>query len=283
VEDLAGRVAVVTGAASGIGRALARRFGARGMRVVVADVEAGLLEETAATVRAAGADVLAVPTDVADGVAVAALADATLGAFGKVHVVCNNAGVFVGGASWDVSTAEYAWVLGVNVWGVIHGIRTFVPILLAQGEPGHIVNTASMAALTSGPYAGPYAMTKHAVLGLSETLHHELRMAGAPVGVSVLCPEAIRTGIATSERNRPADVGDAAADTAAGALVREALATTTAAGLSPDVMADRIEAAIRTDRFYVLGEDDWRRCCDVRLEDIRLGRNPTFTVPEVLR
>jgi len=283
VEDLAGRVAVVTGAASGIGCSLACRFGARGMRVVVADVEEGPLGEAAANVRAAGGEALAVPTDVSDGAAVEALARAALDAFGKVHVVCNNAGVFVGGTTWETSVAEYAWVLDVNVWGVIHGIRTFVPILLAQGEPGHVVNTASMAALTSGPYAGPYAMTKHAVLALSETLHHELRMAGAPVGVSVLCPEAIRTGIATSERNRPAVAAAAASETAARAVVLDALKTTTAAGLAPDVMADRVEAAIRDDRFYVLGEDDWRRCCDVRLEDIRLGRNPTLTVPEVLR
>ena len=168
MQDLAGRVAVVTGAASGIGRALACRFGARGMRVVVADVERTPLDETAELVRAGGGDVLVVPTDVSDAAAVDALADATAARFGKVHVVCNNAGVFAGGTTWEASLAEYAWVLGVNVWGVIHGIRTFVPRLLAQREPGHVVNTASMAALTSGPYAGPYAMTKQAVLALSE-------------------------------------------------------------------------------------------------------------------
>lgn len=283
MEDLAGRVAVVTGAAGGIGRALAYRFGARGMRVVAADVETGPLEETVRLVRGAGADAIGVPTDVSDAGAVEGLARAALDAYGRVHVICNNAGVFAGGTTWEASVADYAWVLGVNVWGVIHGLRTFVPILLEQGEPGHVVNTASMAALTSGPYAGPYAMTKHAVLALSESLYHELRMRGAPVGVSVLCPEAVRTGIATSERNRPARLGERGTATAERGLVLDALATTTDAGLAPGIMADRVERAIREDRFYVLGEDDWRRCCEVRLEDIRLGRNPTFTVPEVLR
>lgn len=283
MEDLAGRVAVVTGAAGGIGRALACRFGARGMRVVAADVETGPLEETVRLVRGAGADAIGVPTDVSDAGAVEGLARAALDAYGRVHVICNNAGVFAGGTTWEASVADYAWVLGVNVWGVIHGLRTFVPILLEQGEPGHVVNTASMAALTSGPYAGPYAMTKHAVLALSESLYHELRMRGAPVGVSVLCPEAVRTGIATSERNRPARLGERGTATAERGLVLDALATTTDAGLAPGIMADRVERAIREDRFYVLGEDDWRRCCEVRLEDIRLGRNPTFTVPEVLR
>jgi NAD(P)-dependent dehydrogenase (short-subunit alcohol dehydrogenase family) len=269
VRELAGRVAVVTGAASGIGRALARHLGARGMRVVVADVERRPLAETAELVRAAGGEALAVPTDVSDGEAVAALAAKTL-----EH--------FVGGATWSASVADYAWVLDVNVWGVIHGIRTFVPILLERGEPGHVVNTASMAALTSSPYAGPYAMSKHAVLALSECLYHELQATGAPIGVTVLCPEAVATGIATSDRNRPARSAGSGPATPERALVRDVLARSTAAGLSPDVMADRVERAILDGRFYVIGEDDWRRCCDVRLDDIRLGRNPTFTAPEGL-
>lgn len=282
MQDLAGRVAVVTGAAGGIGRALARRFGAAGMRVVAADVETGPLGETVGLIREAGGTAVAVPTDVSDGAAVEALARAALAEFGRVHVVCNNAGVFAGGTTWGASVADYAWVLGVNVWGVIHGIRTFVPILLEQGEPGHVVNTASMAALTSSPYAGPYAMTKHAVLALSECLYHELHAAGAPVGVSVLCPEAVATGIARSERNRPAAFADDGTASPERALVNDALAKSTAAGLAPEVMAERVERAILEDRFYVIGEDDWRRCAEVRLEDIRLGRNPTFTIPEGL-
>src|SRR5579885_2688083 len=161
MEEFRDRVAVVTGAASGIGRALAERFAAAGMKVVLADVEQGALASAERALASGGARVLAVPTDVSKASDVEALAQRTLEAFGAVHVVCNNAGVSVGGLAWEVTLADWEWILGVNLWGVIHGIRTFVPILLRQGEEGHVVNTASMAGLVSGPGLAPYNVTKH--------------------------------------------------------------------------------------------------------------------------
>jgi NAD(P)-dependent dehydrogenase (short-subunit alcohol dehydrogenase family) len=250
------------------------------MRVVVADVDDGGLAETGGIVEGLGAEVLVVPTDVSEAAAVRELAERTVDRFGGVHVVCNNAGVFASGTCWEAPLEDYAWLLDVNVWGVVHGIRTFVPLMLAQAEGGHVVNTASMAALTSTPYAGVYTMTKHAVLALSECLHLELTFAGGRVGVSVLCPEAVATGIADAERSRPArrralDV----ARSPEAALTDQAIRDAIAAGVDPALMAERVEGAIRERRFYVLSDDEWRRSCETRHEDIRLARNPTFSVP----
>lgn len=269
---------MVTGAASGIGLALARRFGAEGMRVVLADVEAEPLRAAEAALRDAGVDACAVRTDVARAESVEALARRTLEAFGSVHVVCNNAGVFAGGLSWEVPLADWEWVLGVNLWGVIHGMRSFLPLLHAHGEEAHVVNTASMAGLVTNPFAAPYTVSKHAVVALSETLYHELTLRRSPVGVSVLCPEAVATRIGASERNR--DAGAARApETAEQAFVREALTRSVAGGVAPEAMAERVVAAIRDRRFYVLAEDDWRRAAALRCEDVRLGRNPRFEPP----
>jgi NAD(P)-dependent dehydrogenase (short-subunit alcohol dehydrogenase family) len=278
MQELRGKVAVVTGAASGIGLALARRLGAEGMKLALADVEPAALAGAREALREAGVECLAVATDVTRADSVAALAERTLDAFGAVHVVCNNAGVFAGGLSWEAPLSDYEWVLGVNTWGVIHGIRTFVPILLRQGEPAHVVNTASMAALTSGPLSGAYFMSKHAVLALSESLYLELRQKGAPIGVSVVCPELIATRIGDADRNRPAHWkrGDAPAsperDLVEGAI-RTALRTQ---GAPPELIAERTLAAIREGRFYVLAPegDPWRTACHARLDAIRAERNP---------
>jgi NAD(P)-dependent dehydrogenase (short-subunit alcohol dehydrogenase family) len=281
MQQLEGRVAVVTGAASGIGRALARRLGREGMRVVLADVEVPALEAAAAELVAAGVECRAVATDVTRPEAVERLAQATLDCFGAVHVVCNNAGVFAGGgASWEVAREDFEWVLSVNLWGVIHGVRSFVPRLLAGGEEGHVVNTASMAAVTSLPFAAAYVASKHAVLALSECLYHELRARRARVGVSALCPEGVATRIDRAERNRPPRARPAPeAPPAEAELVRRAIEETVRRGTPPDRIAARTVEAIREDRFYVLSEDAWRRSCDARLEDLRLARNPTLAPP----
>jgi NAD(P)-dependent dehydrogenase (short-subunit alcohol dehydrogenase family) len=278
VLELRGKVAVVTGAASGIGLALARRLGAEGMRLALADVEPAALAGAAKALGQTGAECITVPTDVSRADAVAALAERTLDAFGAVHVVCNNAGVFAGGLSWEAPVSDYEWVLGVNAWGVIHGVRTFVPILLRQGEPAHVVNTASMAALTSGPLSAAYFMSKHAVLALSESLFLELRQRGAPIGVSVVCPELIATRIGDAERNRPAHLkrGDAPASPERD-LVESAIKTATQTqGAPPDAIAERTLAAIRADQFYVLAPEGnpWRDACHARLDAIRQARNP---------
>ena len=204
MQDLKGRVAVVTGAASGIGRAMARAFGREGMQVALADIETGALEETRKELEADGVAAGSFACDVSQADAVQQLAEDVREAFGKVHVVCNNAGVFVGGTTWGTPVNDYEWILNVNVWGIIHGIRTFVPILLEQDEPAHVVNTASMAGLTTGPLTAAYFMSKHAAVALSESLYHDLAAReGCPVGVSVVCPELVNTRIFQAGRNRP--------------------------------------------------------------------------------
>jgi NAD(P)-dependent dehydrogenase (short-subunit alcohol dehydrogenase family) len=274
MDQLAGRVAVVTGAASGIGRALADRFAAEQMRVVLADVEADALAAAEKELRDTGAEVLAVRTDVANGADVDALAQAAVDAFGAVHVVCNNAGVGGGGPMQTLTTADWQWVLGVNLWGVIHGVRAFLPILLEQDE-AHLVNTASMAGLVSGPFMGPYNTSKFAVVGLSETLFKELAVQGANVGVSVLCPGWVNTNIADSERNRPAELArepqpDAPDSTALRDLLSQMLTT----GMAPADVADHVVAAIRQKRFYVLTHPDMKPAIGARVETILAGDNP---------
>jgi NAD(P)-dependent dehydrogenase (short-subunit alcohol dehydrogenase family) len=275
VEELREKTAVVTGAASGIGFAIAKRLGAEGMRVVLADVEADVLARAAKELDAAGVETLAVPTDVASPEQVDALAERASDAFGALHLVCNNAGVFKGGKSWEVSLADWKWTLDVNLWGVIHGVRSFVPRLLAHGEEAHLVNTASMAGLMSNPFSGPYTVSKHAVVALSEVLHHELTLTGSKVGVSVLCPEAVATRIGESERNRPG--GAAATATSAEKMVNGALQQSVSKGLAPEVLAERVVRAVRDKRFYVVSDDEWRRAVEMRCEDVRLARNPRFS------
>src|SRR5581483_2374453 len=203
MKDLVDKVAVVTGAGRGIGRALATRVDAEGMKVVAADVEQRALDAVAAEVAQAGAKVLAVRTDVSQARDVEALAAKTVDAFGAVHVLCNNAGVVAGGAFWELTAGDWEWVVGVNLWGVIHGTRVFVPIMRAQDTECHIVNTASMAGLVSSPYNAVYAVTKHAVVALSESLHHDLTVWSSKIRVSVLCPGWVNTRIFEADRNRP--------------------------------------------------------------------------------
>lgn len=251
MRELRGRVAVVTGAASGIGRALAERFAAEGMSVVLADLEEEPLEGVCGALRAAGADVLGVRTDVADAASVDALAAAAVARFGAFHLICNNAGVGGHlGPSWETPLTDWRWVVDVNLFGVVHGIRTFLPALVAQGE-GHVVNTASAAAWQAAPAMAPYAATKHAVLAIGEALRAELRALGSPVGVTTLCPGFTKSAIVTGARNWPARLGDepdSPADPITDA-VRTHLTQGVDAGVDPAETASGLVQAILDDRF----------------------------------
>jgi NAD(P)-dependent dehydrogenase (short-subunit alcohol dehydrogenase family) len=249
MRELRDRVALVTGGASGIGRALAQRFAADGMRIVLADVEAAPLAETVAELEAGGAEVLGVEADVSVAADVDAVRDRALAAFGAVHVVCNNAGVG-GGSIVDAPLALWDWTIGVNLMGVVHGVHTFLPLLLEQDE-GHIVNTASLAGLGGVAGLGIYCTTKFAVVGLSESLHYDLEARGSAVGVSVLCPGFVQTRIGESARNAPASVADwvERPDAQATAEFAQALA---AAGIPPEVVADAVRDAIVDRTFFVV-------------------------------
>jgi len=282
VKDLHEKVAVVTGAASGIGRAMAGALATEGMKIVLADVEAGALSRAESEMKAGGATVLAVVTDVSRAADVEALAQRALDAYGAVHLVCNNAGVAVAKDIWEYTLADWQWVLGVNLWGVIHGIRSFVPRMLAQGGEGHIVNTASVAGLTSTPRMGPYNVSKHAVVTLSETLQRDLLLRGSALKVSVLCPGFVATRIMDSERNRPANLANAA-DTAAlppqEELVEQMARQLVAAGLPPEQVARRVVAAVKDERFYILPHPEFKAAIRARMEDVLEERNPDLNMP----
>jgi NAD(P)-dependent dehydrogenase (short-subunit alcohol dehydrogenase family) len=279
MNEFKNKVAVITGAASGIGRALADRCAQAGMKVVLADVEAEALAKTEAGMRAAGATVLAVRTDVSQARDVDALAQKTLEAFGAVHLLCNNAGVGTEAAIWESTIADWEWVMGVNLWGVIYGVRVFVPLMLAQDTECHIVNTASLAGLISGPGLGVYKVTKHAVVTLSETLSHELAERGAKVKVSVLCPGMVNTRIMESARNRPGRPPTTPPlDSAAGARW-EAIRERVQLGIPPTEVADAVFEALRKDRFYILTHPEGKGYVRTRMEDILQERNPTSPRP----
>lgn len=271
-----GRVAVITGAASGFGRAFALKAAALGMKLVLADVDKTQLDETVAAVRAAGAEAIGVPTDVRDEAQVEALAKATLGAWGKVHLLFNNAGVGTGGFAWESSAKDWEWVFGVNVMGVANGVRAFTPIMLAQGEPAHIVNTASVAGLLSPPAMSVYNASKHAVVSLTETLYHDLRSVGATVGCSLLCPAFVPTGIANAERSRPDDLRNDAPPTRSQQAADLQLQRAVRSGrLTPDYVAEATFDAIREGRFYILTHPQILASVKLRHEDIETLRNPT--------
>jgi len=284
VDGFQGRVAVVTGAASGIGLALARRFAEEGMKVLLADVEETPLAAAETAIRAKGGTVMAVRTDVMLEQDVARLADKAFDAWGNVHVLCNNAGVSGSmGADgiWSVAAEEWNWVLGVNFSGVLYGIRHFVPRMLAKSEPGHIVNTASVAGLLT-PLGGPYTISKHGVVALSELLYKDLKARDAKLSASVLCPGWVDTKILESARNRPAGLKPSAAPPSSlqAQLRREAIRAFLKSGIPPEKIAGLVADAIRNDTFYVVPvQPDIEQALALRLEDIRLRRNPTLQAP----
>jgi len=277
VDVLPGQVAVITGGASGIGLAMARRFAAEGMRIVLADIERPVLDRAGKELVRAGADVLTVPTDVSLADDVDALAATTIDHFGDVHLVCNNAGVGSRGLTVaDLPLDDFAWVIGVNLFGVIHGINAFLPRLRANGV-GHIVNTASISGFYHLPRMAPYNASKAAVIALSETLRFELDAEGSGVGVSVLCPSWVRTNISTSDRNRPErysyTIESAQMEEAAEykARRRQQLATL---ALDPTAIADQVCDAVKNDRFYVLTHPESIPALEERFGRIVAGENP---------
>jgi NAD(P)-dependent dehydrogenase (short-subunit alcohol dehydrogenase family) len=260
-----GMVAVITGGASGIGLELARALGSRGCRIVIADIEAGALEDALGSLPEG---TLAVRTDVSRAEDVSALAQATLDRFGQVDIVCNNAGVSTFNTIENQTLEDWRWVIDVNLWGAIHGVNAFLPILRRQGTPGYFVNTASVAGILSGiAYIGPYAVSKVGIVSLSETLHMEMQMIGAPIGVSVLCPGATNTGVMESERNRPDAPEQRTPDAEQMRLfIRSQFTGPT--GLEPSVTAARVVDAIEHDQFWIITHDEFRETIESRAADI---------------
>ena len=273
MKELKGKVAAVTGAASGLGRSMALAFAGEGMDLALADVDEVNLSTVQEEVMAKGVRAITLKVDVSQAAQVEGLRDQALTRLGGVHVVCNNAGVSPLGAVWENSVADWQWILGVNLWGVIHGVRAFAPHLIAQDE-GHIVNTASVAGLISPPGSGAYNVTKHAVVALSETLQHDLRERNSRVGVSVLCPAYVPTRITESERNRPREL--AASEKSKETLAREAMLkkAVTSGKVSADQVARAVVAAIKDERFYILTHPRIKGAIQARMEDILQGRAP---------
>ena len=274
--DMMGRVAVITGAGSGFGREFARLGASRGMKLVLADMNQPTLDATVRELRDAGSDVIGVRTDVSLADDVQALADAAMARFGAVHLLFNNAGVGSGGLVWESTDADWRWVMGANVWSVIHGVRIFTPLMLAHGEAAHIVNTASAAGLINAPNMGIYNVSKHAVVSLSETLYQDLQLVKARVGVSVLCPAFVPTGIAQSHRNRPATLANSTPPTPSMLAAQEASVKAVGAGrISAPEIAAMTFAAIDDGTFYIVPHAKILDIVRQRMDDITARQNPS--------
>jgi NAD(P)-dependent dehydrogenase (short-subunit alcohol dehydrogenase family) len=281
MKDFNDKIAVVTGAASGIGRAIAPRCAQEGMKVVLADTEEQALAQAERELRAIGAAILAVPTDVSKVGNVERLAHKTLAAFGAVHLLFNNAGVGAGSTIWESSLADWQWTLGVNLWGVIYGIRVFVPIMLAQEDEGYIVNTSSIAGLLPYHAGAPYQVSKHAVVALSEKLFYDLGENTNKIKVAVLCPGWVQTRILESERNRPAEFQNNPAEMTITSEMEATLREFQQAvenGMASGEVADRIFQAIHDSRFYILTHPEYMPIVMARIEAIKRGRNPPSLV-----
>ena len=281
MKQFEGRVAVITGAASGLGREFANTAAALGMKLVLADVDAAGLERATDELQHGGAEVLSMVVDVRKSAHVEELADAAMIRFHGVHLVFNNAGVGAGGLIWENSEADWEWVLGVNLWGVIHGVRVFTRIMLdcARHDPGyegHIVNTASMAGLLNAPAMGVYNVSKHAVVSLTETLHHDLRLVDAPIGASVLCPYFVPTGIDRSDRRRPHELQHESAPTASQLSAQALVSKAVEAGKVPAAEVARITfEAVREGRFYIYSHPQALASVAERMQAVVQGAPPS--------
>jgi NAD(P)-dependent dehydrogenase (short-subunit alcohol dehydrogenase family) len=278
MKDLNRKVAVITGAGSGFGREFARLGAREGMKLVLADVQREALDTVVAELKVAGAEVIGEIVDVADSGQVARLADRAFQAFGPVHLLMNNAGVGGGGYLWENTDKDWDWVLGVNLMGVVHGIQHFVPRMLEanrHGTPGHIVNTASMAGWLCAPLMGVYNVSKHAVVALSETLHHDLRLAQSTIGVTTLCPAFVPTGIADSHRNRPEALANPTPPTTSQRMAQAATEKAVSSGrMTAEKVAQMTFDAVRTDRFYVFTHPQILPSVQARFEAALQGDAP---------
>lgn len=287
MKELRDKVAVITGAASGFGRELARLGAKRGMKLVLADIQLEALDAVRRELEASGTQVLAMRCDVRKEEEVQALANGAMDTFGAVHLLFNNAGVGIGGLVWEHTAADWEWVLGVNLWGAVHGVRIFTPLMLACAERdaayrGHIVNTASMAGLLNAPNMGIYNVSKHAVVSLSETLYHDLLLVGASIGASVLCPYFTPTGIDQSYRHRPPEVQDGVRPTASQRAAQRLTEKAVSSGkVDPAQVAENTFDAIGKGEFYIYSHPQTLKCVQVRMEDIVQGRNPSDPYQDV--
>ncbi|OGI65441.1 MAG: hypothetical protein A2W18_09900 [Candidatus Muproteobacteria bacterium RBG_16_60_9] len=285
MKEVKDKVAVVPGAASGIGRGMAESFVAAGMKVVLSDIEERALIATTESLRAVGADVHGVVTDVSKSDQIDALAAETLRKYGAVHVLCNNAGIGAGGwPGWTTTLDDWQWVLGVNLMGVVHGIRTFLPIMIEQGTEAHVVNTASVAGLIPGD-ALPYSVSKSAVVALSEGVHFDLQRGGFKPKISVLCPGFVSTNIFDSNRNRPPELANKTVPRTGprADAIREWFFEQIKQGLNSRAVGDQVLSAIREERLYVLTHPEWHPHIEQRMKSIVSGTNPPpLTPPESL-
>jgi NAD(P)-dependent dehydrogenase (short-subunit alcohol dehydrogenase family) len=277
MKDFRDKVAVITGGASGLGLAMARRFADEGMKLVLADIEEESLRKVETDFRKAGVPVIGIWTDVSRAQDIERLAEKTLASFGAVHLLCNNAGVAPSGRVWEHTVADWEWVLGVNVWGVVHGVRTFLPIMLRQDVECHVVNTASVAGLLSVPNMGLYCVSKHAVVTLSECLHHDLAQRDAKVSVSLLCPAYVPTGIIDSERNRPAMLRNPPRTKTSEELAQEEQMrhAVQSGRITAEQVAEMVFDAVQGERFYILTHPKIKGSIQTRMEDILHDRQPT--------
>lgn len=275
MKEFAGKVAVITGAASGIGRAIAEKCVRLGGKVVLADIDETSLSNAETELKSLGGDVLCVKTDVSRRGDVELLARQAFAAYGAVHLLFNNAGVAAGGAPWEATRNDWDWVIGVNLWGVIHGVKVFTPLMIAQNAECHIVNTASTAGLTVGSFSAPYAVTKHAVVALSESLYLTLQKQNSLVNASVLCPGLVRTNIGSCQRHRPAELRDEpvtlSPEMQAGRAAFDALL---AASTPPAEVADAVFDAIQKEQFYIITHPEWLEVIRLRTSKLLAMENP---------